>query len=149
MILRHLIPCSISLPEVCHHIRNIVSEASSLQYAIELGVNGLENGPSTGGLNHSDRLKRLLDYEKAWAELKWTSDTIIPMVSGSTIWELAGGVLAQSASSRDSLLFTQLPSKLRNIEKKRWELDISRFKVRDFTMDPSQDLLVLVGRAHT
>lgn len=131
--------------EVCHHLRNIIHEASSLQYTIELGANGLENGPSSCSLNHADRLQRLLDYEKAWGDLKWTSDTVIPMTNGG-IWELSGSVLAQSTVGRESLVFTQLPSKFRDIKQRQWTLDISQYNVRDFTMDPSQDLLVLVQR---
>jgi len=61
------------------------------------------------------------------------------------LWELFGGVLGQSSEDR-SLFFYQLPSSLRNIEAKDWALSAKDIDVhaRDFAMDPSQDLLVLV-----
>ena len=59
------------------------------------------------------------------------------------VWELYGGVLAQGTSPR-GLTFTQLPSKLRGIEQKTWALDDVGVKIRDFGMDPAQDLLAIV-----
>lgn len=93
-----------------------------------------------------DRLDRLLKYQKAWYSLEWTGDKTIAMTRGY-IWELAGGVLAQTTLNKRSLIFTQLPSTLKDIQEEKWTVDISTFDVRDFTMDRSQDLLVLVERA--
>ncbi|KAF7985318.1 hypothetical protein HWV62_6503 [Athelia sp. TMB] len=121
------------------------ADSSALRYTIELGVSGTEDGPS-GGLKPGDRLQRLLDYQKAWSDLKWTGDKTIPMGPGAGVWELAGGVLGQAIGRRSSLRFTQLPSNYRGIQEKCWVVDTKSFDLRDFTMDPSQDLLVLVER---
>lgn len=58
------------------------------------------------------------------------------------IWELYGDVFAQS-STPNVLHFRQLPSKYRKIEEKTWGVALD-IHVRDFTMDPAQDLLVLI-----
>ena len=64
------------------------------------------------------------------------------MESGG-LWELYGGVLAQS-TEEGTLTFIQLPSDLRSIEEEVWTLGNFGLVVRDFGMDPSQDLLVLI-----
>lgn len=61
-------------------------------------------------------------------------------------WEFLGGVLGLSAGSR--LRFIQVPSKLRSIEEKRWTIEDIGFKVKDFGMDPAQDLLVVLEIVH-
>lgn len=64
------------------------------------------------------------------------------MLVGQT-WELYGGVLAQGPDS-SSLTFRQLPSELRGIEEKEWMISDIGFNIRDFGMDPAQDLLVAI-----
>lgn len=60
-------------------------------------------------------------------------------------WELYGGVLARSTATK-SFVFHRLASDLREIEALEWEVmpDPKIPILRDFTMDPSQDLLVLI-----
>ncbi len=57
-------------------------------------------------------------------------------------WELVGGVLAQS-KDRDTIEFVRLPSILRGVQEETRTVDLPCPHV-DFTMDPSQDLLVVV-----
>lgn len=101
----------------------------------------MEDGPPGGGLSPAPRLEKLIARQRAWDTLKWADDKSFEMLTGQ-VWELYGGVLAQ-AESENSLVFCRLPSYFRGIEEKRWTVDISAFKVRDFGMDPSQDLLVI------
>ncbi|KDQ09369.1 hypothetical protein BOTBODRAFT_529644 [Botryobasidium botryosum FD-172 SS1] len=65
------------------------------------------------------------------------------IMPSASLYELYGGVLARG--SRDSLTFVELPSNIRQTE-----VDSIRhsfeFPVGDFTMDPSQNLLVLVEK---
>lgn len=58
------------------------------------------------------------------------------------VWELYGGVLAQ-ARSRDTLVFRQIPSKIKGLQEREWEC-VYDFAVRDFGMDPAQDLLASI-----
>jgi len=65
------------------------------------------------------------------------------MVDGSA-WELCGGVLAQTMAD-GTLVCHQLPSDLRSIEENCWSIGpFMGIPIRDFGMDPSEDILVLI-----
>ena len=96
------------------------------------------DGPP-GGLTTSERLELLRRYEACWKNIEWSEHNTI-VSSGGRIWEFYGNVWAQSKGSH-SIEFTQLPSRLRGIPMRQWTLRFD-FAVRDFSMDPSQDLLV-------
>ena len=59
------------------------------------------------------------------------------------VWELYGGVLAQ-AEGESKLVCAQLPSVIRRIEEKEWTIEDVGVKIRDFGMDPAQDLLIII-----
>lgn len=118
-----------------------MTNMAELRYKIELAAAGMEDGPPST-LSNSDRLERLLQHQEVWKALRWQSETIVPMTRGG-VWEFYGGVLAQ-ARGRETLLFKQISSKFKNIEEKDWECDL-KLRVRDFTMDPAQDLLVVIA----
>lgn len=61
------------------------------------------------------------------------------------LWELYGGILAQS-DINDTICFRRLPSRIRGIEETVWSVSTSGLDLRDFTLDPAQDLLVLIAR---
>lgn len=125
--------------EVCRLFCSIV-EGDEAQYEIELAVSGMVDGPPSP-FTTSDRLALLKERNAAWESLRWVESQDVPMMRGH-IWELYGGVFAQS-STPDVLHFRQLPSKYRTIEEKTWRVGLD-MHVRDFTMDPAQDLLVLI-----
>lgn len=91
------------------------------------------------------KLSVLREYTQAWHELSPESlarnKQVVPMLDGPA-WELAGGVLAQSIGMT-KIEFRQFPSQLRGVEAETWTADPPCY-VRDFTMDPGQDLLVVV-----
>ncbi|KAF4623257.1 hypothetical protein D9613_002126 [Agrocybe pediades] len=120
-----------------------VLETAQLQLIIELAVAGKING-NYDAASSSARLQLLKAHQSAWRSLRWKKELKIPMKSGG-LWELFGGVLGQSDED-NSLYFYRLPSELRNIEAKEWSLSAGDIDVhvRDFAMDPSLDLLVLV-----
>lgn len=65
-------------------------------------------------------------------------------MADGTSWELYGGVLAQTTAD-GKISFYQLPSDLRCIKEEKWSVDSNMgFEIRDFSMDPSVGLLVLV-----
>ncbi|KAH9162781.1 hypothetical protein EDB89DRAFT_2024253 [Lactarius sanguifluus] len=100
----------------------------------------MENGPP-GGLTTSERLELLKNYSASWKNLEWNEHTTIPLPEGS-LWELYGNVWAHSRGS-DAIEFIQLPSRLRGIPMRQWTLRFD-YDLRDFGMDPSQNLLVTV-----
>lgn len=132
--------------EVCHNLKDLVDQTPTLQYTINLAVAGQEsccaNVDSPAAL-----LNALKRHQNAWDELKWSRQSRLPMRSGG-LWELYGGVLAQS-DEKGGISFIRLPSDLRSIEEKQWSLGPSfPCSVRDFAMDLSQDLLLLIEKPH-
>jgi hypothetical protein len=98
------------------------------------------DGPP-GQLSTSERLSLLRSYEATWKNLEWNDHTSFPVPEGR-LWELYGNVWAHSRGDK-GIVFVQLPSRLRGIPIRRWTLDFD-FTIRDFGIDPSQDLLVTV-----
>ncbi|OJT10824.1 hypothetical protein TRAPUB_12693 [Trametes pubescens] len=111
------------------------------QYKIELAAAGMEDGPPST-LTSAERLRVLKAHQEAWDKLAWTSREEVPMHQGG-VWELYGGVLAQGDGSR-TLAFKQLPSAIRGIEEREWRIEDVGVNIRDFGMDPAQDLLVVI-----
>ncbi|KAF5384977.1 hypothetical protein D9615_001390 [Tricholomella constricta] len=127
--------------QVCKSFEALIGSTSSLQLIVELHAAGQDMEPN-GTASSVIRLELLKQRTAAWDELKYTKDHRIPMSSGN-LWELYGGVLAQSTAEK-TIIFRRLPSLCRSIEEVEWTLDAFGFPVRDFGMDPSQDLLVIV-----
>ena len=114
-----------------------------MRYIIELAAAGQIDGPEASSIPLASRLEALRKHQSSWGNLKWSRELRIPMENGG-LWGLYGGILAQS-TIQGTLTFTQLPSDLRSIEEKVWTLGPNLgLVVRDFCMDPSQDLLVLI-----
>lgn len=111
----------------------------ALQYTVALATAGQQDG-SSSRLSTAVRSQMLADHQDAWRKLEWSEHTSVPMKPGG-VWELYGGVFAESSMDRETLFFRQLPSRLRGIETREWHVDVG-FHIRDFGMDPSQDLLV-------
>jgi hypothetical protein len=101
------------------------------------------DGPP-GLLSPSERLSLLRSYETSWKNMDWNEHTSLPVPDGS-LWELCGNVWAHSRGD-NAIDFVQIPSRLRGIPLCQWTLRLD-FPLRDFCMDPSQDLLVTIGRA--
>ncbi|KAI0041549.1 hypothetical protein FA95DRAFT_1548610 [Auriscalpium vulgare] len=134
--LNSLITCR----QVCRALQTAIDGSSLLQYHILMAATGVHDGNSE--LTVSEKLAKLKAYDEAWQNGLWTEHTQSPMPQ-NPLWELYGGI---SASGGDRMLtFKQLPSRLRGIEAREWELTFD-FVIRDFGLDASQDLLVVVER---
>ncbi|KIJ23283.1 hypothetical protein M422DRAFT_276176 [Sphaerobolus stellatus SS14] len=135
---------------VCLLFNDLVRESKAIQYISELEIAGLVDGGSASTLSASDRLNELLVVQHNWTYLKFRSTHTVRRPNNS-LWELFGGVLAFGRSEwsdgpTTGISFIQLPSQVRGqLEPRRWEhknLGVNR--IRDFGMDPSQDLVVLI-----
>lgn len=128
---------------MCKLFYNLIRETAALQYTIEIIASAQSDGPNNL-ISPATRLQMLRNHQSAWHDVRWGQDKRIGMLRGG-LWELYGGVLAQSNRQGD-LVFDQLPSTLRCIEEKHWVINTDNlgFRVRDFGMDTSQGLLVLI-----
>ncbi|KAF9078284.1 hypothetical protein BDP27DRAFT_1280739 [Rhodocollybia butyracea] len=128
---------------VCRFLLNIIQETTILTYAIELAVSGQQDGVSSK-LPVTEKLTLLRNRQSCWNVLKWSSQTQYPMQNhGGGLWELFGDVLAQHRHDK-SFIFVQLPGYHRGIPERQWVVKPEVPDVRDFTMEPSQDLLVIL-----
>ncbi|KAI9056374.1 hypothetical protein FKP32DRAFT_1639392 [Trametes sanguinea] len=127
--------------QICRLLKDIIDEDVRLQYKIELAASGLEDG-THNTLTVAERLRMLQTRNEAWDNLAWTAREEIPMLQGG-VWELYGGVLGQGEGAR-TLVFKQLPSTLRGIEGRQWRIEDVGVNIRDFGMDPAQDLLIII-----
>ena len=128
--------------QVCKLFNGLIACTANLQLTIELYAAGQEKGPSNPESMPADQLDALKKHETAWDELKWSKEERIPFLNGG-LWELYGGVLAQN-DSPGAITFRRLPSMCRSIEEAEWTINGFGYPIRDFGMDPAQDLLVLV-----
>ncbi|KIJ68199.1 hypothetical protein HYDPIDRAFT_145979 [Hydnomerulius pinastri MD-312] len=133
----------LSCRQVCRLLRTAFEQTAVLQYTIELAVAGVEDGPPSS-MEPASRLATLRNSQAAWNSLRWTGVKDVPMLRGS-LYELYGGVLVQS-THLGGLVFRRLPSQFRGIEEYTWSLDLPDLDLRDFSLDPAQDLLVLISR---
>ncbi|KAI0059036.1 hypothetical protein BV25DRAFT_1829344 [Artomyces pyxidatus] len=130
--------------KVSKFLRTIVDGTASLQYIIELGGSGLREGPLSGA-STKERKAMLDKYNTAWRNLEWTSHTKLTETRGNE-WQLSGGIWGQldaSVEHENAIYLYRLSSHLRGIEERRWVLQFV-LEVYTFSMDPSQDLLVLI-----
>jgi hypothetical protein len=120
---------------------NLIACTADLQLIIELHAAGQEKGPTNPKSNPAGQLDALKQREAAWDKLKWSKEERVPMLNGG-LWELYGGVLAQSDGP--DITFRRLPSIHRSIEEAKWTVGGFGHPFRDFGMDPAQDLLILL-----
>ncbi|TFK45308.1 hypothetical protein OE88DRAFT_1740408 [Heliocybe sulcata] len=141
IILQELdLPTLIRCKSVCSGLKRLIDDSVILQYKIELAVAGMEDGPPSS-IDVSERLRRLRSYTKAWRGMAFAPDE--EEIAFDGYWELCGGVLATSDGD-STLMFTKLPGPARGITLREWEIEDVGFPIRDFKMDPSQDLLVML-----
>lgn len=134
--------CQLSNRQVCRLFNTLINNTATLRLIFELYATGQQDGFVDPKVNPTDRLDALKRHTIAWEELTWVTEQHLPMLDGG-LWELYGGVLAQSNLEGD-ITFRQLPSEIRSIAERDWTIGGFDFIVRDFAMDPLQNLLVLV-----
>jgi hypothetical protein len=107
----------------------------------ELAIAGQENGGNYYPL--TARRSMLAQYQQRWTDLEWATEMRLEAMGGNQ-WELYGNVLAQDTPDRSTIHFKQLPSQSRNVQERDWTVGVKGVRMRDFKMDPAQDLLVIV-----
>ncbi len=108
---------------------------------MELEIAGYEKNPNNTWLS-AESLECLQKYQSAWERLEWSKEQTIPMLAGG-LWELYAGVLVRTDKDR-TFHFTKLPAVTRCIEEETWTITPDINDIRDFGIDPSQDLLVWI-----
>jgi hypothetical protein len=109
-------------------------------------VAGVEDSGAASRLTTSDKIVELKARKEGWANLRFRRRRLIPKTL-TNIWELCGGVLAHGVSEVGTrgLKFIELPSAVRGTDGRTWEHRNMGVRIRDFAIDPAQDLAVLIG----
>ncbi|KAI0086892.1 hypothetical protein BDY19DRAFT_907786 [Irpex rosettiformis] len=151
---RDLLNCRL----VSRSFRDTIDHTDSTQYKISLASAGMSDNPLNATSKH--RKHELLRQH----HVKWSSrskETVLdeseipgkktyPVRKTGSKLELVGGVLAQNANG-NTIEFVRLPSISRGIQEEIWTVQLPCSHLV-FTMDPGQDLLVIVeprNLAHT
>lgn len=124
--------------------RECIDSSTRLQYEIRLDAWGYEDvGPSNSdGVSVAERMKRLEEHIIAWSTLDWHETSIVLPKPG--VRHISQGVwVAVPLSLRNTLMCIDLPSRLWGRPCATRNLSFS-FPIRDFVVDPSQDLLILL-----
>ncbi|KAJ6544018.1 hypothetical protein B0H19DRAFT_293936 [Mycena capillaripes] len=141
---------------VNRYFRNLVRESSRLQFTLELGKHRmLSLLPPTDFPSFSTRLKVLRDRERNWrSPERWNPLQKLPLPPTGTVYEFVGGYYANGREDENKITsgisFFELPSTEptnSDAPLKTWTHTMGGVKIVDFTMDPAQDLLVLVALA--
>lgn len=165
----HFIPLAIlSFVQVSRRWRQIINGTLALQYKIELGADGLVDGiQGAGGITAAlpERLRALRRRRDAWRRLAFRRCVTVPMPGECQAYELVAGMFVKAMhndgdsdvygvggplppaffgplpTSRHMRIAT-LPSAFEESKTVVRE-DIGVF-CRDFAIDPTQDLMVMV-----
>ncbi len=113
--------------------------------------------PSSYSPPFASRLKLLREREKNWKYLDWKQRRTLSLPPIGSVYEFVGGLYGNGTEdairAAASISFLELPSLDATIldrpkdELKAWTHSMQDVNIIDFTMDPSQDLLVLVALA--
>lgn len=124
-----------------------------LQYIVELGADGLVDGPSSQ-LSVQERLALLLDRRRRWRSLDWAAKVSVPITGECLAYELVAGVFAKAMSMKrtswlgsEHLALVHLPTRQTASEVVIRE-DIGLL-CKDFAIDPTQDLIAFVLQPST
>ncbi|GAW05157.1 hypothetical protein LENED_006997 [Lentinula edodes] len=139
---KDLLQCNL----VCKRLRRIINESSALQFTIELARCRMKPAP-TSKLPISSRLRILRDRENAWRTFSPKSQHKFKLNHSGTVYEFTGGFygIGKEIDRRTAYItFYDLHSVMSGAQRSITHT-FTDVNVIDFTMDPAQDLLVLVS----
>ncbi|KAF8872606.1 hypothetical protein CPB84DRAFT_1799101, partial [Gymnopilus junonius] len=131
---RSLLSCG----STCRLLYRIFKGSAELQCIIELAIDGFMT-PRTSP-SSSELISRLRGLRRSWAELDCKHFEKVELNIQDIAYKLGAGLFA--ISDKRSLLFTWLPSS--TIPGRTLKYPSLGFLIRDFAIDPTQDLVVIL-----
>ncbi|KAF8069174.1 hypothetical protein FPV67DRAFT_1625361 [Lyophyllum atratum] len=147
-----LIQCTL----LAKRLHKVILDSSRLQYTIELAKHRMVSLlPPSAAPPYASRLKILHDREQAWKTLSWNGRYTLKLPPTGSVYEFVGGLYGNGKEDdrrvTASISFLELPSGGgdggETSDVKTWTHPMADIIIIDFTMDPSQDLLVLIALA--
>jgi len=127
---------------------DVIRGSALLQYQLELGRCGMDDGP-LNTLSIPERRERLQVYDDAWKSLRWSACLNVFNIPDHEYYEMStapGGILTFVSSRESKISFVQIPSDLRGIPMRQWELSFSFLPHASCALDLSEDILVVSQR---
>jgi hypothetical protein len=143
-----------SQPQASRLLARIVAASSRLQYTIALAKHRLlDIHPAAQNPPYAARLRLLTNRENAWSGLRWKARHTLKLPPTGSVYEFVGGIYGNGREDDNritaSISFLELPTSSSDPSRplRTWTHPMGDVTIIDFTMDPSQDLLVLVAVA--
>ena len=144
--------------QVSKFLKKTIKGSSRLNYTIELAKNRMISIlPAAYNLSFSARLNLLRTREDSWKYLEFKQRRLLKLPPTGCVYEFVGGLYGNGREDETrataSISFLELPSLDAALlgcpqnELKVWTHTMHDVSTIDFTMDPVQDLLILVGLA--
>ncbi|KAH9031031.1 hypothetical protein EDB85DRAFT_2146374 [Lactarius pseudohatsudake] len=131
---------------VCKQLHALVATSLNLQYRIELAAGGLIDGPPRGPASTATaRMDLLLERRVAWRVMRPRRRAAVALAGPCHAYELAGGLFAKAIEEFGAarrLVASWLPSN--TADETRLVIDDLGVRIKDFALDPSQDLIVFL-----
>ncbi|KAF8169636.1 hypothetical protein BJ912DRAFT_999277, partial [Pholiota molesta] len=130
-----LIRCAMT----CKSIYDVLESSSLLVYTIQLHLDGLKDGGTT--IPYPDLIGSLARRRQAWLSPERIEPVTLYTQDDCRAYELAGGAFASTSENRLEILWLPTSNGVKGCTLQEASMGIS---VRDFTMDPTQDLIILL-----
>ncbi|KZV66977.1 hypothetical protein PENSPDRAFT_755247 [Peniophora sp. CONT] len=147
-----------ALRQTCKQLHSLVTSSTTLQYTLSLAANGMLDGPSSIPLTTAERLALLRTRHAAWRTLSLgLASASIHLPGYCQASDFVGGYFGRCFSHNlddvdsigtPNLTLVTLPSRSPTRELKVETHDVG-VHMKDFTLDPSQDLLALLDMLGT
>ncbi|KAF8169657.1 hypothetical protein BJ912DRAFT_888365 [Pholiota molesta] len=125
----------------CTTIYDTFKGSSLLAYNIQLHLDGLKDGGIS--LSHTERIESLGRRRRAWLALETKGPLTVRTQPDCDIFELAGGAFATASGETDHFEVIWLPT-ASDASKRTLRRPLNGISVMKLTMDPTQDLIVLL-----
>ncbi|KAF8261985.1 hypothetical protein EI94DRAFT_1809525 [Lactarius quietus] len=131
---------------VCRQFYTLVATSLNLQYRIELEAEGLIDGPpGEPASTTAARMDLLLERRVSWRAMRPRRRAAVALAGHCHAYELVGGLFAKAIEEYGAarrLVASWLPTNTAG--ETRLVVDDLGVRIKDFALDPAQDLIVLL-----
>ncbi|KAL7415839.1 hypothetical protein BDY24DRAFT_247621 [Mrakia frigida] len=134
----------LSISSTCTLFRSLFLDSAVLQYSFLLQFTHMKDADPTA-MSALERYNELKERDQRWRSMTWKKRQAVVSSDQGTLYDLLGGVLALGLQAPCTTLeFSRLPTTRGTSTDVPTAQFTPGFTIKDFTMDPSQDLLVLI-----
>ena len=125
-------------------LQHIIKSDTYIQYLLELDAFGyVEPVNPRCDLTYAEKIDIVRNHRRRWNRLDSIKANTVHF-SDVSAWEYTDGVFVRLSRRTRQLHFYQLPSRNRGVEYKYWATPSLGMDIRDFGINPGEDLLALL-----